>query len=204
MSEDASREEKLIRAPGDLVSRLKEAANREGKTLYNYVAEIFEQAVRAYEMKRNLKDVLDVYEILEVQKEAGAIFTPRDILEYSVERIHQEDDGTLQRLWYQTGKWYGVYLKEKSDYPVDAFIRLLQEGRWDLNEVTVKRNQETLEFRCISPLASQERTLLLRNFIEGAVHSLGYRTLDQECFRGIIRLKFSPKALKQETPHDSE
>ena len=197
MSKDASREEKLIRAPGDLVSRLKEAANREGKTFYRYVTEIFEQAIRAYDMKRSLKDILDVYEILEVQKEAGAVFTPRDILEYSVEKVSQEDDGTLQRLWYQTGKWYGVYLKEKSEYPVDAFTRLLQDGRWDLNEVTVKRNEETVEFRCVSLLASQERTVLVRNFIEGAMHSLGYGTQEQECFRGIIRLRFIPIVFPQ-------
>jgi len=197
MSKDASKEEKLIRAPGDLVSRLKEAANREGKTFYRYVTEIFEQAIRAYDMKHSLKEILDVYEILDIHKEAGAVFTPRDILEYSVERISQEDDGTLRRLWYQTGKWYGVYLKEKSEYPVDTFTRLLQDGRWDLNEVTVKRNEETVEFRCVSLLASQERTLLVRNFIEGAMHSLGYGTQEQECFRGIIRLRFIPIVFPQ-------
>jgi hypothetical protein len=81
---------------------------------------------------------------------------------------------------------------EKFDDSVDAFVRVLKEGGWDLNEVTVRRNRENIEFRCVSPFLSQERTLLIRDFIGGAMHSLGYKTKEQECFRGIIRLKFSP------------
>ncbi len=192
MSEDVPDEKKLIRAPGDLVSKLSEAANRQGKTFYSYISEILEQAVRAYEMKRSLKEIIDAYEILEIYKEAGTVFTPRDFLEYLVGKTYGEDKETLERLWHQAGRWYGVYLKERSSDSIDTFVRLLREGRWDLSEVTVKRNQETLEFKCVSPLVSQERTELIRHFIEGAMHSLGYKSEEKECFRGIIRLRFLP------------
>jgi len=190
MSREESRKPKLIRAPGDLVTRLNEAANRQGKTFYNYVAEIFEQAVRAYEMKRDLKEIIDSYEILEVHKEAGTIFTPRHIIDYLIEKTYNEDGESLQKLWYQTGKWYGIYFKEKFNDSLEAFLRLLQEGRWDLTEVTMKQNKGTVEFSCISAFISQERTNLIRDFIEGAMHSLGYKTQDIDCFRGILRLKF--------------
>lgn len=192
MSEGASKEKKLIRAPGDLVRKLNEASNREGKTLYSYISEIFEQAVRAYEMKRSLKEIIDGYEVLEIHKEAGTVFTPRDVMEYLVGKVSNESDETLERLWYQTGRWYGIYLRERSDDSVEAFVRLLREGRWDLNDVTLNRNQEMLEFRCVSPFLSQERTLLIQKFMEGAMNSLGYKTQGHECFRGIIRMKFSP------------
>ncbi len=191
MSKDTSKEMKLVRAPADLISKLSKEANLQGKTFYSYISEILEQAVRAYEMNRSLKEIIDAYEVLEIYKEAGGMFTPRDILEYLVKKVYPEDSETLQRLWYQTGRWYGVYLKEKTSNSVDAFIRLLREGRWDLNDVIVNRNHETLEFKCVSPLVSQERTLLIQTFIEGAMHSLGYKTQDKECIRGIIRLKFS-------------
>jgi predicted DNA-binding protein len=192
MTKDASKGKRLIRAPSDLVSKLNEAAHRQGKTFYSYMSEILEQAARACEMKRSLKEIIDGYEILEVHKEAGTIFTPRDTLNYLIGKVYRGNGETLQQLWYQTGRWYGIYLKEKFDDSVQAFVRLLQEGRWDLNEVTARRNQDTIEFRCISAFLSQERTLLIRDFIEGAMHSLGYKTQEQECFRGIIRLKFSP------------
>jgi len=192
MSEDVPDEKKLIRAPGNLVSKLSEAANRQGKTFYSYVSEILEQAVRAYEMNHGLKEIIDAYEILEVYKEAGTVFAPRDFVEYLIGKAYGEDKETLQKLWHQAGKWCGVYLKEKSNDAIDAFVRLLEEGRWDMSEVTMKRNQEALEFKCVSTLVSQERTELMRRFIEGAMHSLGYESKEHECFRGIIRLRFLP------------
>ena len=191
MSEPDSKKQKLIRAPSNLVKRLSQDASRQRKTLYNYVSEIFEQAVRAYDLKRNLKEILDIYEILEVPKEAGTIYTPRYILDYLILKTFSEKDEELQQLWYHAGKWYGIYLKEKFEKPLEIFLRMLQEGRWDLNEVTMKHDNETVQFSCISAFISQERSLLLQNFIEGAMHSMGYKTLEKKCFKGIIRLKFS-------------
>lgn len=192
MSEGGSKEKKFIRAPSDLVSKLNEAANREGKTLYSYISEVFEQAVRAYEMKRSLKQIIDGYEVLEVHREAGTVFTPGDVMEYLVGKVCNENDGNLERLWYQAGKWYGIYIRGRFNDSVEAFMRLLREGRRDLNDVTLSHNDETLEFKCVSPFLSQERTLLIQKFMEGAMNSLGYKTKGHECFKGIIRMKFSP------------
>ena len=58
MSEPDSKKQKLIRAPSNLVKRLSQDASHQRKTLYSYVSEIFEQAVRAYDLKRNLKEIL--------------------------------------------------------------------------------------------------------------------------------------------------
>jgi len=191
MSIPDSRKHKLIRVPNDLVNKLSQDASRQGKTLYSYVSEIFEQAVRANEMKRSLKEVLDILEILEVPREAGAVYMSGDILDYLLQKAFSEQGEELQRLWYHTGKWYGTYLRERFEKPLEIFLRLLKEGRWDLNEVAMNRDRETIEFRCVSAFASQERSLLLQSFMEGALHSLGYKTQEKKCFKGIIRLKFS-------------
>jgi len=45
----------------------------------------------------------------------------------------------------------------------------------DLNEVTVRRNQGTVEFRCVSTILSQEGTMLLQKFIEGALNAVDQR-----------------------------
>jgi len=191
---DVSKEKKLIRAPDDLVSKLNEAANRQGKTFYSYLTEILEQAVRAYEMKRSLKEIIDHFEILEVHEKAGAISIPREVLDRIINKAYHEDGGVLQQIWSQTGRWYGTYLNSKFDDAVEALSRLLKEGRWDLNEVTVKRNKEQVELRCVSTLLSEERSILLEKFVEGAMHSMGYKAEEGECFRGIIRLRFSRRA----------
>ena len=190
MSAAAPKEKKLIRAPSNLILKLNEAANRQGKTFYSYVTEILEQAVRACEMKNTLKEIIDLYEVLEVHKKAGTVFTPKHIIEYLTKKAYQENGETLQQVWYQNGRWYGAYLKERFDDPIEALVRLLKEGRLDLNEVSLERNPEMLELKCISVFLSQERTVLTREFVEGAMHSLGCKIREQECFKGIIRLRF--------------
>ncbi len=186
-----SKKQKLIRAPSDLVSKLILEARTQGKTLYGYVTEIFEQAVRASEMNRSLKEVLDTLEVLDVPRKAGAVYLPRDILDYFVQKTYGENGEELQRLWFQAGKWYGIYLRLKFKQPFEAFVKLLQEGEWDFKEVTLNCNDENFELKCVSAFLSQERTILLQNFVEAAVCSLGYKLLEKNCFRGIIRLTFS-------------
>ena len=190
MSRDDSREKKLIRAPADLVAKLNEAANREGKTFYSYVSEVLEQAVRAYEMGRSLKEIIDVYEILEVHRDAGTTAAPRDVLDYLIKTAYGKNSENLEKLWYQSGRWYGVYFKERFKESVDGFIRLLRDGRLGIDQVTMRNDDGMIELRCVSAFLSQERTLLMGNFIEGAMHSLGYKTKEREFFRGIIRLTF--------------
>ena len=197
MSENVLKDMKLIRAPSVLVTKINNVANQQGKTLYNYISEIFEQAVRAYNMKSSLTEILNDYEILELQKEAGTIFTPNDILDYIIEETYIKNRAgehvrtTLKRIWHQTGKWYGIFIKTKFTEPLKTFVRLLREGRWGLNEVTIKEKGDKTILKCVSPLLSQDRTLFIQNFINGAMDSLGYRIEEKECFKGIIRLIIS-------------
>ncbi|MBS7615212.1 hypothetical protein KEJ18_05730 [Candidatus Bathyarchaeota archaeon] len=201
MSGKGSRKQKLIRAPSDLVSKLSREAASQGKTLYSYVTEIFEQATRAYEMNRSLKEVLDTFEVLDVPKEAGTVYTPKDVLDYLIQKTFRENGEELQQMWYHAGKWYGTYLKEKFEQPFETFLQLLQDGKWDLNEVTMNKSDEKIVLKCVSAFISQERSLLLQNFIEGAAHSLGYKTQEKNCFKGIIRLalfKSEPQGLEEQ------
>jgi hypothetical protein len=197
MSENVLKDMKLIRAPSVLVTKINNVANQQGKTLYNYISEIFEQAIRAHDMKKSLKEILNEYEILEVQKEAGTIFTPSDILDFIIKETYiKNNDGelvrtTLKQIWYQTGKWYGIYIKSKFSESLKTFVRLLREGRWGLNEVTIKEKGDKTIIKCVSPLLSQDRTFFIQNFINGAMDSLGYKVEGEECFKGIIRLVIS-------------
>jgi hypothetical protein len=191
MSKSDSRKQRLIRAPDDLVTKLSRAASHEGKTLFSYVSEIFEQAIRAYDMKRSLKEILDNFEILEIPREAGTIYTPKDVLDYLLQKTYEENSEELLKLWFNAGKWYGIYLKERFEKPLEVFLRLLQEGKWDLNEVSMNNEKGMVEFNCVSAFISQEKSLLLQNLIEGAMDSLGYKAQEKKCYKGIIRLKFS-------------
>ncbi len=190
--QNSSKEKTLISVRSDLVSKLNEVANRHGRNFNRIMTEILKQAVRAYGMKRSLREIIDEYELLEVHREAGEIFVSRDILDHLINKIHTDDAETFRWLWHQTGRRYGIHLRAKFNDPIEIFVRLLKDGRWDLNEVRVERDQELVEFKCFSTLLSEERTAHLQEFIEGAMSSMGFEAKEKECFRGIVRLKFSP------------
>ena len=185
------KDKKLIRAPEELVAKLSEAASWQGKSFYRFISEILEQAVRSNEMKRSLKEIIDRYELMEVHREAGSTFTPGDALDFLVGCARDVDNDSLQRMWNETGRWYGMFLRERFEDPFEAFVRLLGDGLWGVKDVDVRPDGGNIALRCVSTMMPQERTILMERFIEGAMHSLGYVTVDKDSFRGIIALKFS-------------
>ena len=192
MARGVAKGKRLILVPSDLVARLMEISNVEGKTFYGFVGEIFWQALRAHEMRQSLKEIVDFFEIMETQKASGAVITPLDGLTYLIGEVYQSQREVLLGKWYESGEWYGKYLlaRFRGRDPVTAFVRLLEVSHWDLKEVHVTENAGTVKFRCVSPLLPLENTELLLKFIEGVMHSLGYRATVEDYLKGIILLEF--------------
>jgi hypothetical protein len=78
-------------------------------------------------------------------------------------------------------------LKERFEKPLDSFLRLLQEGKWDLNEVTMNSDKGKVEFNCVSAFISQEKSLLLQNFIEGVMDPLGYKAQEKNVIKELTK-----------------
>jgi len=190
MARRVAKDKRLIIVPSDLVSKLIEISNREGKPFHIFVVEAFEQVLRAHEMGHALKEIVDIFEVMEAQKSAGALFMPMDVLNYLTGKVYPTDKEELQAKWYESGQWYGKYLMAKFEDPVNALERILAASRWDLNEVEVKRDGNTVKVRCVSTVLTMEGTELFIKFLEGAIHSLGYQTKKQDRLRGIILLEF--------------
>lgn len=184
------KDKKLIRAPEDLVVKLSEAASLEGKSFYRYISEVLEQAVRALEMKRSLAEIIDRFELMEIHREAEATFTPKEALDLLIDKAREADSESLRRMWYGSGRLYGMYLK-RFEEPFNAFIRLLGDGLWGVKRVEVDSEGGNVNLRCVSSIISEDRSILLGEFVEGAMHSLGYETDVKESFRGIISFRFN-------------
>jgi hypothetical protein len=102
----------------------------------------------------------------------------------------KNDAEQLQSLWYESGKWNGKYLKEKFRDPVDAFRHFLELSRWDLNEVDVRVDGDSVKVRCVSTVMSVEGTALLAKYIEGVMNGLGYLTTKHsDVLKGMIILE---------------
>ena len=191
VKDDKPKEKKLIRAPEDLVDELSDVAARQGKTFYRYVSEIFEQALEANKMNKTLNSIIDSYTLSEISRKTGVVAVPRDFLELGLDRIFSESEEDLLKIWFQTGRMYGLLLKGKFNDEIEAFIRLVKEGLWRVNEVEVKNVEKSLSLRFIAPSISKERSTLLLAFIEGALTSLDYRIDEKNSYKGIIDFKIT-------------
>lgn len=200
MSRNKAKEQKLIRVPTTIVSEITKIAREEGKTIYRYISDILEQAIRAYGMKYEIRNVLDEYEIFEIHEKAGSTMVFQEIVDFSLEKLFSEEQDLLLNLSYKKGRWYGTYLKLKFEDALVSFIRLLKVGRFNLSEVIAKITQEYIEIKCVLDSISHARTLMLKSFIEGVMNSLGYDVKDEDCFQGIIRLRFFPISVRDDLP----
>lgn len=195
MSKTSSKEKKLIRVPSDIVAKLNEAANRAGKSFYDYTSEVLEQALRANELGRPLKEIMDFFELMSVQRNAGLTITFTELLNYLISMLYPKEEKALHEKWYEAGVWYGTYLQVKfhNKQTLDIFTKLLSESWWELNEVNLSKEEEGFVLRCVSFTLSLERTKLLMSFLEGVINSMEYEIVKKDCIRGMIILNFTEK-----------
>jgi hypothetical protein len=190
MSERHSKGKRLIPIPESLLSGLMEASSKEGKPLNRYIEEALQQAVKIFETGQNLKGMVRYFEILQSQKASGAVFTPLTVFDFLTNKVYATDKEKLLDVWFTSGKWYGKYLTEKFDNPVQSLVDLLQAARWDLNEVDVKQIDGKIKFRCTSTALTKEGTELLLKFIEGSLEGMKYKTVKSEFMKGLVIVEF--------------
>jgi len=190
MSEGRSKGKRLIPIPEALLRGLMEASSTEGKPLNRYVEEALQQAVRVFEAGQNLKGMVHYFEILQSQKASGAIFTPLIVFDFLTSKVYATDKEKLLDVWFESGKWYGKYLVEKFEDPVQALADLLRAARWDLNEVDVKELDGKVKFRCTSTALTKAGTELLLKFIEGALDGMECETVKSEFMKGLVLVEF--------------
>jgi hypothetical protein len=191
MSEVRSKGKRLIPIPEALLRGLMEAASKEGKPVNRYIEEALQQAIKIFETGQNLKGMVRYFEILQSQKASGAIFTPLTVFNFLTSKVYATEKEKLLGVWFESGKWYGKYLTEKFNDPVQALAELLQVARWDLNEVNVKEIDGKVKLRCTSTALTKEGTELLLKFIEGALDGMKCETVKSEFMKGLILVEFA-------------
>jgi len=184
------KDKRLVYVPSDLVEEVKEISRRRGESLSLFISEVLSLALRANSLGYSPRQAAEFLEIMQAQRNLGGAFVPVDVLTYLNSKACEAEVEQLEKKWYESGKWHGKYLNEKFEDPVQAFKKFLEATRWDLSEVEVRQNQNTIKFRCISTLLTGKATELLAKFIEGAMRSIGYQTDKSDTLKGMILLDF--------------
>ncbi|NPA96774.1 MAG: hypothetical protein GXO32_04145 [Crenarchaeota archaeon] len=195
-----SQRRKVIAAREDLVNNVSILAKRRGATLYSYVNEILEQAIRAEELGVTLREVLDSYEFLRANRVGG--LTPLSIeLLNTIAKICGEKNclDQLERVALDSGKWYGEFIimrfkpSTRNAKSLSRFIeRILRETRWELTEVSVVAEGSQLRIRAVSLVLNNDATKIVARYVEGFINAFGYRMKTCDLRKGIIDLLFEP------------
>ena len=185
-----SKDKRLVYIPGNIVEEVQNISRRRGESLGLFVTEVLQLALRANELGYGPKEAAEFLDVMQAQRNLGGAFVPKDVLIFLNSAACKSENGDLPAKWYESGKWHGKYIKEKFRNPIEAFKKFLKATRWDLNEVDVRENGDSVKFRCISTLLTDDATDLLCQFIEGAMHSMGYETEKTDAIKGMILLVF--------------
>ncbi|MFQ5999752.1 MAG: hypothetical protein ACE5J6_03135 [Candidatus Bathyarchaeia archaeon] len=186
-----AKDKKLILVRNDLLKEIVKITAKEGKTVFAFTNEIFEQALKAHRMQTNLAEIIEFFELMKLQKDTGAVIIRSDILDYMANKLYEIDEEDLLKKWYNSGLWYGKYLSAKfSDQNLlETFEKLIRLWAWDLTDFSITNRGKKIQVRYVSPRLTSENTNLYLNFLEGILHALNYRTLRNECMKGMILLE---------------
>ncbi len=175
----------MLAARVDLADKISEIAARRG-TLYDYVNDVLDQAIRAEALGLPLKEIVDDRWLIKTVREAGFTIVPEKIVYDLIENAYQKlGKRKMMSLWYETGQWYGRYYEDlrKFDDSVRRFF-------WDVSELKISKEEKNVNLTCLSSKFSEAYTELFSKFLEGAFNALGYDLDESDVSKGIINLKF--------------
>ncbi|MEM2739347.1 MAG: hypothetical protein QXQ29_00895 [Candidatus Bathyarchaeia archaeon] len=181
---------KLVFVQADVVDKLMEISNREGRTLSSFVSDILSDVARIYSDGGSIKDAVRSYMVASMHRSAGIMLVPVNLMNSILARI---DRGSLEEIYrdaHEAGYWYGRYISVKFEDPVEALRSLLSSILLSPVDISVEGGGDSILFRFIASNLSSEATRLLLSIFEGVTSALGYKTDRAEYTRGIAIASF--------------
>jgi len=188
----SKKSKRLILIRNDLLEDVIKVTAKEGKTVYAFTNEVFEQALKAYEMQTSPAELLEFYTLMRIEKDRGVVFLPIDLLNNLLKKCYKADKEDLLKEWYDCGLWYGKYLSIKSPTEnwLQLFEKLIKKCAWNISDFSITTKGENINIKCVSPYFTTENTEAFTKFLEGVMHSANYKSMRNECLKGMILLDF--------------
>ena len=181
---------KTLFAREDLANRLSVIAKQHGYTLYNLVNEILELAIQAEDAGINLRKIFKESWILKTAKKDGFILGLENLWYDMAELAYEKARDEAIKRWFEAGVWLAKrYATAETEKPFEAFRRSLEAYTWNVPELTIEEDGNTVSIRIISPRFPESYTILYTAFLEGALETFGYEISSKEVSIGTIRLK---------------
>jgi len=174
---------KLVYISEGILDEVAAISKKKGESITRYIEDLLEQAVRIDRLGFRSEGLADLLEVIHVLRVLGANFVPLDVANSAIE---DEGDAGLSEKWYESGRLYGRYIRDRFKDPVGVLGLMLRVMRWDLNEVAAAQDGQSATVRCVSTSLTGPGASSLSKFIEGAMHGMGYRTEKIESMKGMV------------------
>jgi hypothetical protein len=189
--ETLSQDTKLIVVPKQIADTIKIIAGRIGVPLPAYVTQALTQVIRADELGISIKETIDLFELTTIQKDSGSIRVFRSDFDNIITDLPIRKKKALQKIWYNSGNWYGNYLKTKLD--LDSILNYFEKDlliSWNLDDVSIEMKDVELVLKCTSFDISKELMSLLVQYVSGFMDALNFRETEKEILKGLVYIRY--------------
>lgn len=183
-------EKKLIYISKNLIDRLNQLALSQGTTIRKLIDDAIIHYLKIAELGYEPGETIEILKALRTVKTLGGVYIPKLVLEHMENSSHSSRE-EVARKWYEAGKIYGIYIREKEVDPIKTLNIFLKLLRWDLDDVAIDYAENLYRVRCASPSLTEEDTYYLAEFIKGVLEGLNMNILKIEFVRGLIIAKFT-------------
>lgn len=183
-------EKKLLVVRSDILEKLSEVARKENKTLFALTNEILQDALKASEMKTSIREIVEFYRLMKIQKESGSVIVPINLLLSSLKKLNNKAE--ILKEWNSAGEWYGKYLIAKFENPLEVLQSLLSASFWHLSEIKIDMKTDSkIVISIIAPNVDQLFVELTVEYLIGLMHALNFYNTRNDIVHGIAILEFS-------------
>ncbi|MGC9012605.1 hypothetical protein [Thermogladius sp.] len=171
---------KTFAAREDLIDAVKEIARRRGYSLYDYVNELFEVAIKAEKEGYSITSVVNEFLFFKQIRESGFVLLLENLFQAMVKMAYRNRQ-EARAVWRDAGLWMAKSFKAKyGEKALSQFKSLAPWIFWDIPEFEIRELGNGVEVFATSPRFSPEYADLFRSMVEGFLEGLGYRVDSSE------------------------
>ena len=181
---------KTFVAREDLLDSMIEVAKAQGCSLFELVNDLFQLVIVADDLNFSLKRVVDERKVLEVAKGSGFVLGLERLWYEMVDIAYKKDKDGALKSWFDSGVWFSTrYISDGRNFSFGSFKDDLLAFTWNAPEFDLELMGDNKVFvKVTSPRFTEAYTFLFTSFLVGALENFGYKSINKEVSRGIIRI----------------
>ena len=182
---------RLFEVRPDLAERLTQTAGERGVKARTMLNEAVELAVAAAQFGVKPRRLLELYGSMSTLQKLGMAPMPMSLVDGLLTKLTPQNREDAMAVSREAGLALGMYLKSPFQGEEGAF-RSLKEifkstGMMNISDLELSKSGNQLQVTCkVGP--SLHEAKLTASFLEGTLHTFGYRTVRSDCTESFIAL----------------